>query len=213
MARASSTPLITVGAALSQNRKPSRFVVEQRLADHHAIDPPRIEHTLAARHRADELEASASPSEDVDVALCATGVPLPPGTVALLVQVGMAAAPAHDVARPQLVDVDEVAATLGLSKWTVYRWAEADRIPCIRAGRSIRFVLAEVMAALRVQSATPREKRLRGVASERSARGAGRREAQPAHATRAAFASDDASSANVNEQLRSIRSATRGLAG
>jgi excisionase family DNA binding protein len=48
-----------------------------------------------------------------------------------------------------LVDVDEVAATLRVSRWSVYRRAAAGEIPSIRLGRSVRFDLGAVVAALR----------------------------------------------------------------
>ena len=50
---------------------------------------------------------------------------------------------------PRLVEVDEIAAVLGVTRWSVYRWAAQGRIPCVRAGRKVRFELERVIAALR----------------------------------------------------------------
>jgi excisionase family DNA binding protein len=52
-------------------------------------------------------------------------------------------------APPRLVEVDEIAAVLGVTRWSVYRWAAQGRIPCVRAGRKVRFELERVIAALR----------------------------------------------------------------
>jgi excisionase family DNA binding protein len=52
-------------------------------------------------------------------------------------------------APPRLVEVDELAAVLGVTRWSVYRWAAQGRIPCVRAGRKVRFELERVIAALR----------------------------------------------------------------
>jgi excisionase family DNA binding protein len=55
-----------------------------------------------------------------------------------------------DKAKPvDLLEVDQVAAALGISRWSVYRWCSEGRIPCIRAGRKVRFELAKVIEALR----------------------------------------------------------------
>lgn len=42
------------------------------------------------------------------------------------------------------VDVDEVAAHLGVARDTVYRWVESKGFPAHRAGRLLRFKLSEV---------------------------------------------------------------------
>jgi excisionase family DNA binding protein len=52
--------------------------------------------------------------------------------------------------RPPLVDVSVVATRFGLSPWTVLRLAKRHQIPSYRAGRSYRFDLDEVEAALKV---------------------------------------------------------------
>jgi excisionase family DNA binding protein len=48
-----------------------------------------------------------------------------------------------------LLDVDAVAGALGVSRWSIYRWCAAGQIPCIRAGRKVRFDLEAVISALR----------------------------------------------------------------
>ena len=43
--------------------------------------------------------------------------------------------------------VKQVAELLGLSEWTIYKWARVGLIPCIRqgrGGRQIRFKLADI---------------------------------------------------------------------
>lgn len=52
--------------------------------------------------------------------------------------------------RPPLVGVSVVATRFGLSSWTVLRLAKSRQIPSYRAGRSYRFDLDEVEAALKV---------------------------------------------------------------
>lgn len=42
------------------------------------------------------------------------------------------------------VDIDEVAAHLGVNKDSVYRWIERKRFPAHRVGRLFRFKLSEV---------------------------------------------------------------------
>jgi len=71
---------------------------------------------------------------------------LPAALVAILAQLGHKVQPAAATA---LMEVDEVAAVLGVTRWTTYRWASEGRIPCVRAGRKVRFELERVIAALR----------------------------------------------------------------
>jgi excisionase family DNA binding protein len=71
---------------------------------------------------------------------------LPAALVAILAQLGRKVQPAAATA---LMEVDEVAAVLGVTRWTIYRWASEGRIPCVRAGRKVRFELERVIAALR----------------------------------------------------------------
>jgi excisionase family DNA binding protein len=52
-------------------------------------------------------------------------------------------------APPRVVEADDVAAVLNVTKWSIYRWAAQGRIPCVRAGRKVRFELERVIAALR----------------------------------------------------------------
>lgn len=49
-------------------------------------------------------------------------------------------------AEERWVDVDEVAAHLGVSRDSVYRWIETKSFPAHRAGRLRRFKLSEVDA-------------------------------------------------------------------
>ena len=44
------------------------------------------------------------------------------------------------------VDVEEVAAHLGVAKESVYRWVEGKGLPAHRVGRLLRFKLSEVDA-------------------------------------------------------------------
>lgn len=189
----------------------------------HAEAMPPSDHQVKSMLSPMEPSDEATSSGDTtDSALCATpasGDPveatplLPPAVVALLMQLGIAANPAQSRPAPYLVGVDEVAATLGVSKWSVYRWAEAGRIPCIRVGRKMRFVLGEVLAALRSHSQAITQSQKRpppGVAPEPVAElGRARTSTRPARATRA----EEQPSMQMSHQLRSIRSATRALTG
>ena len=44
----------------------------------------------------------------------------------------------------RLVDVEEVAYMLGMSKNTIYCWVSQGRIPFVKCGRSTRFDLQEI---------------------------------------------------------------------
>lgn len=44
------------------------------------------------------------------------------------------------------VDVDEVAAHLGVTRDSVYRWVESKNLPARRVGRLLRFRLSEIDA-------------------------------------------------------------------
>lgn len=46
----------------------------------------------------------------------------------------------------QWVGVDKVAAHLGVTKDSIYRWVESKRLPARRVGRLLRFKLSEVDA-------------------------------------------------------------------
>lgn len=48
----------------------------------------------------------------------------------------------------QIVDVDGIAAILGVSEKTVRRLVGADQIPHMRVGKQLRFVVADVLAAM-----------------------------------------------------------------
>lgn len=45
------------------------------------------------------------------------------------------------------LDVREVAELLRVTEKTVYRWANAGQIPCIRHGRTLRFLLSDLEKA------------------------------------------------------------------
>ena len=60
----------------------------------------------------------------------------------------------------RLVSVEDIADLLGVSKYTVYRKAEAGLIPCYRIGRKLRFDTAAVLAALESRPAMPAEIKL-----------------------------------------------------
>jgi excisionase family DNA binding protein len=60
----------------------------------------------------------------------------------LIAQVHPAAISEH------IVDIDTIAAMLGVSVPTVRRMVDAEKIPCFRLGRLLRFVPADVIARL-----------------------------------------------------------------
>jgi excisionase family DNA binding protein len=47
-------------------------------------------------------------------------------------------------APPQLIDVRSTAATLGVSRWTIYYWARAGVLQSVKLGRRRLFELAEL---------------------------------------------------------------------
>lgn len=49
---------------------------------------------------------------------------------------------------PRFVDSEELAATLGVSVHTIRKWRSQGRIKPKKFGRSVRYVVAEVVAAL-----------------------------------------------------------------
>ena len=57
----------------------------------------------------------------------------------------------------ELINADQAAAELGLSRYTVYKMAAQGTIPCYRAGRALRFDLQEVRATMRQQSVDGKE--------------------------------------------------------
>jgi len=107
-----------------------------------------------------------------------------------------------------LVDVDAVAVVLGIDRGTIYRWARAGRIPCIRAGRKLRFELAPVIEALRVGS--------HSVPSRTTSQTPRRPPQQRAERARARVVAPDASQARTPaltdaERLSAAVAATRAL--
>ncbi len=48
----------------------------------------------------------------------------------------------------ELITVDEICRRLAVSKFTVYWWAKAGRIPHYRLGRNLRFSWADILAWL-----------------------------------------------------------------
>ncbi len=66
-----------------------------------------------------------------------------------------------------LLEADEVAQALRVTRWSIYRWAKAGVIPSGRAGRVVRFELARVIEALRHTST---EAETSPAAARRSAR-------------------------------------------
>jgi putative molybdopterin biosynthesis protein len=44
----------------------------------------------------------------------------------------------------QCLSTDEVAAKLGVSKWTIYNWVRGRKIPCIRIGQDLKFDPADL---------------------------------------------------------------------
>jgi len=60
----------------------------------------------------------------------------------------LAAAPAAAVPASNLVDAKALAEVLSLPVSCIYEYAKAGRIPCVRAGKHVRFDVALVRAAL-----------------------------------------------------------------
>lgn len=90
-----------------------------------------------------------------------------------------------DATQRRLVDVDAVAAALGINRWTIYRWARAGRIPSFGAGRKVRFQLGEVIARLRREPSVAQPPRVSRPATQRRASTAAPRElATPDHDAR-----------------------------
>ena len=56
------------------------------------------------------------------------------------------------------LSVEEIAAHLGVSKETIYRWLEAEKIPAHRVGRLWKFKSSEVDAWVVRGGATPHRK-------------------------------------------------------
>ena len=53
-----------------------------------------------------------------------------------------------------LIDIDELATRLSISKGTLYNWVYLKRIPYIKAGRCLRFDPEEVLASLHHSTTT-----------------------------------------------------------
>jgi excisionase family DNA binding protein len=90
--------------------------------------------------------AEASAPVPASVAQVTVHHTLPAALVEILAQLGHKVQPAAATA---LMEVDEVAAVLGVTRWTIYRWTSEARIPCVRAGRKVRFEMERVLAVLR----------------------------------------------------------------
>lgn len=54
-----------------------------------------------------------------------------------------------------LVGVNEAAKAVGLSKFTLYKFAKAGQIPFYRQGKALRFSIPEVRDAMRQPTTTP----------------------------------------------------------
>ncbi|MBK7252047.1 MAG: excisionase family DNA-binding protein [Gammaproteobacteria bacterium] len=65
-------------------------------------------------------------------------------------------APAPSPAPPGLVDAGTLARVLALPKSTVYELAKGGRIPCVRAGKHVRFDVDAVTNCLRISGARAR---------------------------------------------------------
>lgn len=89
-----------------------------------------------------------------------------------------------DATQRRLVDVDAVAAALGINRWTIYRWARTGRIPSFGAGRKVRFQLAEVIARLRREPSVAQPPRVAQLAALRRASTAAARTPTPDHDAR-----------------------------
>jgi excisionase family DNA binding protein len=75
-----------------------------------------------------------------------------------------ASAPSHTQADPAAVriadlpdtlTVKQAALVLGLKPQTIYDWVESKRLPCLRAGRAIRFDKAALLAFRQAQVVAP----------------------------------------------------------
>lgn len=56
--------------------------------------------------------------------------------------------PAIRLERSQLRDADYIAGLLGIPRKTVLQYARDGRLPCVRLGKHVRFVVADVERAL-----------------------------------------------------------------
>jgi excisionase family DNA binding protein len=110
--------------------------------------PPAIVAALTQVGLQMALAAAAEASAPVapSIAQRTTPYALPPALMAILAQLKHKVQPSAAVA---LVEVDDIAAMLSVTRWTVYRWASEGRIPCVRAGRKVRFEMERVIAVLR----------------------------------------------------------------
>ena len=66
------------------------------------------------------------------------------GTRLVVLKVGVATVLEDAVLPEPWVSVEDVARHLGVSKDTIYRWAEARKMPAHRVGRFCKFKLAEI---------------------------------------------------------------------
>ena len=110
---------------------------------------------------------------------------------------------------PRLVEVDELAAVLGVTRWSVYRWAAQGRIPCVRAGRKVRFELERVIAALRSEGprveASPAMPSVQVTAGSRATRMARPRETPKCHRVAGGIASARCRRAEHNPRCQRSR--------
>ncbi len=65
----------------------------------------------------------------------------------------------------EYLTVAQLARRLGLSKWTLYSLVEAGQLPCMRLGRQIRFLAAEIDQLLRDRRGLPPMRRAKATAS------------------------------------------------
>ena len=56
-----------------------------------------------------------------------------------------------DLERAPLRDATHIAALLGIPRKSVLQYARDGRLPCVRIGRHVRFVIADVQAAIDAQ--------------------------------------------------------------
>jgi excisionase family DNA binding protein len=56
---------------------------------------------------------------------------------------------------PDTLDVKQAALILGLKPQTIYDWVAKKRLPCLRAGRAVRFDKAALLAFRQMQISEP----------------------------------------------------------
>jgi excisionase family DNA binding protein len=106
-----------------------------------------------------------------------------------------------------LLDVDAVAAALGVNRWTIYKWSRRGRIPSLSAGRKLRFQLGEVIEALRRAPLAQEPSESRATRSPRAGARSSPRDVGAGAASRPAAIERAAPTPTVDDPLDRIRAA------